>query len=89
MNKEFEKELVELLNKYYSTNWDYVWEFEADSIVTKLWLGEEEDDDHQEDDVAESALDEIRHHDGDLSTQKDEYERRTQQHRHQQQQSRA
>ncbi len=44
MNKEFEKELVELLNKYYSTNWDYVWEFEADSIVTKLWLGEEVDD---------------------------------------------
>ena len=44
MKKEFEKELVELLNKYYSTNGDYVWEFEADSIVTKLWLGEEEVD---------------------------------------------
>jgi len=45
MNKEFEKELVELLNKYYNTNWDYVWEFIGDTIETNLWLGEEVSDD--------------------------------------------
>ena len=44
MSKEFEKELVELLNKDYSTNWDYVWEFIVDTIETKLWLGEEVND---------------------------------------------
>jgi hypothetical protein len=44
MSEEFEKELVELLNKYYSTNWDYVWEFIGDTIETKLWLGEGVDD---------------------------------------------
>tara|TARA_R110000787_G_scaffold17913_2_gene55384 strand:+ start:294 stop:440 length:147 start_codon:yes stop_codon:yes gene_type:complete len=41
MNEEFEKQLVKLLKEYYSDNWDYTWEFVADSIVTKLWLGEE------------------------------------------------
>ena len=45
MNKEFEKELVKLLNKYYSTNWDYVWEFEGETIETKFSKREEVDDD--------------------------------------------
>jgi len=46
MSKEFEKELITLLNKYYESNWDYVWEFVGDSIETKLWLGEETTDEN-------------------------------------------
>jgi len=41
MNEQFEKELTKLLNKYYSSNWDYEWSFEGETIVTTLWLGEE------------------------------------------------
>ena len=43
MNRQFEEELKELLNKYYSSNWDYVWEFEGETIHTSLWLGEEKE----------------------------------------------
>ena len=43
MNEEFEKALVKILNKYYGTNWDYVWEFQGESIHTTLWLGEEKE----------------------------------------------
>jgi len=43
MNEEFEKALVKILNKYYGTNWDYVWEFQGESIHTSLWLGEEKE----------------------------------------------
>ena len=43
MNTQFEEELTKLLNKYYSSNWDYVWEFEGETIHTTLWLGEEKE----------------------------------------------